>query len=629
MTENNFKRFLNPASIWALLWTSFQILVVIRGAFPSMMLRPMHVCFAMGLVFLTFPMFSKNKVPKGQKYAPKWYEYIFFILVLVCGIYMVVHSDRMMTRMALVDRLTAADQLIGILFILLLLESARRAVNLSLSVIAVVFILYSLYGNFLPGILGHRGQTMIRVLETQVFTTSGIFTSPTAVSVSMVFYFMLFGAFLTTTPASQLFINISNLLTRKTCGGAGKASIVASALFGMINNSAAATVTSIGTIMYPPMKKERFDPYFSGSMLAIGGTSAQLSPPIMGAAAFIMVDMAGRSYVEIMRAAIIPSILFFAALYAMIHLYSKRENLTAPMEDTKEIKKAIVRHLHLLVSIIVLVYMIISGYSIMRSATFATAALIVVCFFRKDTRLSLFKMVSALETAARQAIVVAMPCAVAGIIVGSIVSTGLGIRFSSMVNVLAQNSLLIALLATVVMSIILGLGMPTSAAYIMAATLLAPTLINLGLPVLVAHFFVFYYANLSMITPPVAMASFAAAGIVGVDSMKLCFQAFKYSLALFLIPFAFVYTPALLGHGTLIQGIPAVISTLIGIYALAVSLIGFCLVPVKLSTRLIFALSAILLVLPILILSIAGLGVFAALMLLQISAKKRLALKAT
>lgn len=625
MSENKYvKRFLNPASIWAIIWALFQIWIVFRGSFSALVLRPIHVGFAIGLVFLTQPMFKKNKVPKGQKYMPKWYEYIFVALDLMCIIHMCVNSERIMSRMVGVDALTTMDIVVGVVLILLLLECSRRAVNMALTIIVLVFLAYGFFGNMLPGLLGHTGHSLSAMLENQVYSTGGIFGSPVSVSVSMVFYFLLFGAFLSATPAGQLFINISNLLTRKTTGGAGKATVVACAFFGMISGSAPANVASVGTIMYPSLKKEKFDPTFSGSILAIGGTAGQLIPPVMGAAAFIMVDMVGTSYSQVMLSAVLPSIIFMMAMYFLVHFYAKKHRLSAPVMDVAQVKKDIMKHLHLLLSIVVLVAMILSGRSMMRAATLSAVVLIVLTMIRKDTRLNLYTFLETLESTAKQAVIVVMPCALAGIIVGEIVSTGLGLRFSSMINMVAQNSLLIALMLTMLMALILGMGMPTSAAYIMAATLLAPTMVNLGVEAIVAHFFVFYFANLSMITPPVALSSFAAAGIVGVDMWKLGLAAFKYSFVIFIIPYAFVYSPAMLGFGTVPEIIQIAVFTILGIYAVGCGLIGYGLAPINKLERLVLIVAAVMLIVPELISSVIGTVILAASLALQYQRRKKL-----
>ncbi|OPL08918.1 MAG: hypothetical protein AVO33_08370 [delta proteobacterium ML8_F1] len=534
------------------------------------------------------------------------------------------NGDRFMTRMPYINSLTTMDYIVGISLMLLLIEGSRRAINNAFTIIVVLFLVYAVFGGPLPGILRHSGQDITTLLETQVFTTSGIFTSPISVSARMVFYFLLFGAFLVATPAGKLFVNISTALTRKSRGGSAKASVVAAALFGMISGSAPANVASIGTIMYPGMKDDKFDHIFSGSMLAIEGTAGQLIPPVMGAAAFIMVDMTGSSYAEVMMAAILPSIVFMVALYMMIHLYALKHGIQPRNEDITQIKKDILKHFHLLLSIVVLVGMILMGFSIMRSAAFASAMLFLISLIRKDTRLNLFKLLDVFEKTARSALVVTMPCALAGMIIGVIVGTGLGMRFSSLINSLAQHNLLIALVATMLMALVLGMGMPTSAAYIMAATLLAPSIVALGVPLLVAHFFVFYFSILSMLTPPVALSSYAAAGIVDADMWKLGLHAFKYSLVIFAIPYIFIYNPALLGYGSFLETIFVLFIAIMGAMAMSIAITGFGFVRTTKFENVILVVVAILVIAPQLIATAVSVGAFAFVMVKQLARKKLL-----
>ena len=629
MKKNKYvQTFCNPAALWALFWVAFQLWVVVRGAYSALIMRPVHVCFGMGLVFLSFPLLKKNKVPKGQVYWPKWYEYIFFAATVLCGIYMLLNGERYDTRMAFVDPLTPMDNVVAVVMILLLIECSRRAVNMALTIIVLVFIAYGFWGEMLPGMLAHSNMPFSKFIEVQVFSTSGIFGSPVSTACGTVFYFLLFGAFLTATPAGQLFVNISTLFTRKANGGSGKATIVASALFGMISGSAPGNVASIGTIMYEPMKQQGFDNRFTGSILAIGGTAGQLIPPVMGAAAFIMVDMAGISYPTIMLAAVIPSFIFLAALYFLVDMYSKKNGLQKPDINVADCRRAIISHIHLLLSVVVLVVLIIQGGSMMRCCTYATIALILLCMIRKDTRLSFYELLKALVSTGRQAVIVTLPCALAGIIVGQITATGLGIRFSSMINALASNSLLLALVATMLMALVLGMGMPTSAAYIMSATLLCPSIIKLGVPALAAHFFVFYFANLSMITPPVALSSFTAAGIVGDNMWKLGLEAFKYSFIIFLIPYTFVYSPAMLGVGSALEIVQVAVTCLIGAYGLSMALIGHGIAPMKLIERPLAVAAAICLVIPEFYSDILGVVLMLALLGIQWSRKKKAAAQA-
>ena len=623
MKEKIKKTFDYPAAIWALCWVAFQLFVVVRGSYSALVMRPIHTCFAMGLVFLSFPMLKKNKVAKGQPYFPKWYEYIFFAATVLCGVYMVINGERWDTRMPFVDPLTMMDKIVAWSLIILLIECSRRAVNMALTIIVLIFIAYGFWGEGLPGMFAHSNMSIPKFLEVQVFSTSGIWGSPVSVACSTVFYFLLFGAFLTATPAGKLFVNISNLCTRKAYGGAGKSTVVASALFGMISGSAPGNVASIGTIMYEPMKLQGFENRFTGSILAIGGTAGQLIPPVMGAAAFIMVDMAGISYARIMMGAIIPSFVFLAALYFLIDLYAKKFDLPKPEIDAAACIKAIKAHIHLLLSVVVLVVLIIQGGSMMRCCTYATIVLIALCQIRKDTRIGWFDFFKTLVSVGRQGIIVTMPCALAGIIVGQISATGLGIRFSSMINALAGHSLLLALLATMLMALILGMGMPTSAAYIMSATLLCPSIIKLGVPALAAHFFVFYFANLSMITPPVALSSFTAAGIVGDNMWKLGLAAFRYSFIIFLIPFTFVYSPAMLLEGTLLEIVSVTFFCLLGAYGLSMALIGYGKARMSMVERIIAIAAAMCMVIPEVVSSIVGFAIMAALLALQVVRAKK------
>jgi len=606
-----------------LVWVMFQLWVVVRGSYSALIMRPIHVCFAMGLVFLTFLTFKKYKVPKGEKYLPQWYEYIFVGIILFCCVYMVMNSTRYDTRMAYVDPLTTMDYVTAIALLLLMLECSRRAVNLALTIIVLIFIGYGFFGEMMPGLLAHSNMSLAKFVEVQIFSTTGVFGSPVSTACGTVFYFLLFGAFLTATPAGRLFVNISTLLTRKANGGAGKATIVASALFGMISGSAPGNVASIGTIMYEPMKQQNFENRFTGSILAIGGTAGQLIPPVMGAAAFIMVDMTGISYSNIMLAAIIPSFIFLAALYFLVDMYARKNKLAKPQIEAAAYRKEIMKDIHLLLSVVVLVALIIRGGSMMRCCTYATIVLIALCMIRKDTRITLFDFIKALVATGKQAVIVTMPCALAGIIVGQITATGLGIRFSSMINALASSNLLFALIATMLMALVLGMGMPTSAAYIMSATLLCPSIIKLGVPVLAAHFFVFYFANLSMITPPVALSSFTAAGIVNDNMWKLGLSAFKYSFIIFLIPYTFVYSPAMLGIGTPLELFQSGLTCLVGAYGLSMGLIGCGIGPMIMLERVLAIAASLCLVIPETVTDLIGVILMISLLSLQVMRSKK------
>ncbi|CEP66491.1 TRAP C4-dicarboxylate transport system permease DctM subunit [Moorella glycerini] len=614
----DYKRFLALPSLIALAWTLFQLYIVIFGSLHAQVQRPIHVAFAIALVLVSKPLI------KGQK-GYKWYDVVGAVITFACVFYLMANYERITTRIPMVDPLYPLDIIVGLAFIILLFEAARRATNLALPLIALVFVLYGFFGQHLPGLFGHQGISLQDFIENQFFSTVGVFGSPVAVSVNMVFYFLLFSAFLEATPAGKLFIDLASVSTSKSRGGTGKATIIASGLFGMISGSAAANTVSVGTFTYPLMIKNGFKPKFSASVLAIGGTGGQLIPPIMGAAAFIMVDMIGVSYAEIMKTAIIPSIIYIAALYFVVHYESLRANIKTIAVDITEAKRSIATRIHLLGSIIVLVTLIILGRSLMFSAFWGTVTLLILCFLRKDTHASLYKIIGALEVTARTAVTIAIPCAIAGIIVGVITTSGLGLRFSSLVAQLSQGNLLIALFLTMVMAIILGMGMPTSAAYIMAAVLLAPAIEKLGVAPIVTHFFIFYFANLSMITPPVALASYAAAGLANLDLWEVGLEAFKLSFVIFLLPFAFVFNPGLLGIGNLPEILWVTFTTLVGTWSMSMAVIGYSSTPLNKWQRLLLICAAMLLIVPEVMTDIVGLVIFVAVILPKMVAGRRVA----
>jgi TRAP transporter 4TM/12TM fusion protein len=611
-SAKSFHAFLGFPSLIALAWVAFQLYVVVSGAGHAMVFRSIHVAFAMALVFASKP------IRKGAK-AGDWYDIICILIVFAAALNISLNVDRLTTRIALVDPLTVADLVLGTLMIVLLFEAGRRVTGLALTLIALAFVAYGMLGGGLPGLLGHQGISWFRLVETMIYSTTAIFGSATSVSAAMVFYFLLFGAFLNATPAGQLFMDLSNILTRKSHGGAGKAAVVAGALFGMISGSASANTVSVGNLCYPAMKKSGFNDEFSASILAIGGTGGQLIPPIMGAAAFLMMDYIGVPYATVMIAAIIPSIVYLGAMAFLVHFEALRCGLKNADTETEfsETKRRIVHRLHLMISIVVLVVLIINGRSLMSSATWATIVLLILCALKKDTRIDLFTGLDAFVSTAKSAIVVAMPCAIAGVIIGVVVNTGLGMRFSSLVVKVAGGNLLLSLLLIMLMTIVLGMGMPTSAAYIMAATLLAPALIQIGVPKLVAHFFIFYFANLSMLTPPVALASYAAASLAGLDMWKVGIRAFILSLVIFLLPFASVYNNAILMVGAPVKVVWATVTMLVAALGMSAAVIGHGYGPVRSGERAVLFVCSMMLIIPEVISSIVGLAVILALLVFR------------
>lgn len=598
-TQKSFFRN-KTAYVVALIWVAFQFYIAFRAGIPTNMQRTIHVAFACSLVFLTKPADKKDRTPG-------------FVLDVLCAAFCLgtvpfiyLNGHRLLSRITYISPVFALDIIFGIVTIALVIECCRRNLGAAMTNVALAFIAYAFWGPYLPGLLHHGGTDIVSFIELQFMTTNGLYGTPTGVSVDTVFYFMIFGAFLAATPAGKLFISLAHYLTRRSIGGEGKAAVISSVLFGMISGSAAANVATVGMLTYPSMDKAGFRPIFSASILSIAGTAGQLIPPIMGAAAFLMANFLGASYYAIAVSAVIPSLLYVLSLLFVVHYESKRCAIKAPQVDIREVKRQIKSYLHLLIPLVMLVVMIARGRSLMNAAVSSIIMLVVLCLLRSDTRMGICKILNTLADGAISAVVVAVPCAVAGIVAGVLTNTGFGLKISALITLVSQGYLLLALILTMLMIIILGMGMPTSAAYIMSAVLLAPALQSMNVDPLVAHFFIFYFANLSTITPPVALASYTAAAIAKTPFWETGIEAFRLSAPIFLIPFVFVYSPALLGLGTPIEIIVNVSYIAVALYGMAVAIVGYLDAPVSMPMRMLLILASLLVIYPGHITSILG-----------------------
>jgi TRAP transporter 4TM/12TM fusion protein len=594
----------------ALLWVAWQIYVAFTPV-SGMVIRPIHVGMALILVFFMKPAFPK------QLNLSLAFDLVCVASIVTYMFYVLLNTERIETRIPFVDELMKGDIILSIILIIMMLEAGRRVLGWSMTIIALIFMAYSFWGANLPGILAHPKVTLDVFIENQIMTSSGIYSSPVAASADTIFYFMIFGAFLAATPAGKLFVAIAKYATRGSVGGAGKATIIASGLFGMISGSAAANVASVGVITYPLMARAGFRPVFSAAVLATAGTGGQLIPPVMGASAFIMADMLGISYFKIIMYAILPSILYVASLFWTVHLEAAKQGIAIEEVDKYEQVRIIKSYIHLFIPVVILVALIAIGRSLMYSALMSTLSLIVLCQLRKDTRLSVREILGMAVDGAKSCVIVTLPCAIAGIVIGEVVYTGIGLRFSALIASLSEGSLLLALLLSTVMIIIMGMGMPTSAAYIMSAVLLAPAMQNLGIEPIVAHMFIFYFANMSMITPPVAIASYTAAGIAKTGLWETGVEAVRLALVLFLIPFVFVYNPGLLGLGNTRDIIIVTLACAAGAMSLGIAIIGYWKASVSGWLRIAFAVVAICLIIPETITDIIGIMGLSVLLYIQ------------
>ncbi len=607
-----YKTFLKPSPLVAIAWSIFQVYAVLVGFLHPLILYPIHVTFAVTLVFLNYPTFKEGKISRVL-------DAFLAVFTFAIGIYLILNFQRFSTRIPFVHSATAWDIFLGISLVILLLEACRRTVGLSLTVIAILFIVYGFAGKYMPGLLAHRGLSVERFVDLQVLSPNGIFGLPIGVSAELVFYFILFGAFLERSGGGELFSDLAYSVTGRFRGGAAKTSVVSSALYGTISGSAVANVVVDGMITIPLMKRSGFNPAFASAVEAVASTGGQIMPPVMGAAAFILAQIVGVSYWEVAIAAAIPACLYYVALYFAIDFESvKRGLLGLSKAELPDVKTGLKLRIHLLIPLAIMVYYIISGEVTPVTAAFrAILVTVAISFLRKATRMGPPRLLAALEKGGKEAGSVAVPCAVAGVVIGVVINSGLGLKFTDLMIYFSGGVLIITLILVMVAVIILGMGMPTSAAYLLAAILMAPALINLGVAPLAAHMFIFYFAVISMITPPVALAAYAAASIGEADLWETGIAAFKIAIPGFLIPFIFVYDNGLLLKGPWVEIVWRTLITIIGIIGLAGSIMGYYARRTTLFDRVLLFIGSILLILPEKITDFMGLAILAGLFFLQ------------
>ncbi len=584
----------------------FQLYTAAFGVFPAQIQRAVHLAFATPLIFLLYPATSK-----GSRSSMNPLDIVLALLGTSIGLYMVVFYGDIMLRGGLP---TFMDLFFGAMAVLLVLEAARRVVGLPISLIAALFIAYALLGPYIPGMLGHRGFAMKRILSHLYLTTEGILGLPLGVSATFVYLFILFGAFLHKSGLGKFFIDLALAATGHTVGGPAKVAVLASGLFGTISGSSVANVVTTGTFTIPLMKSIGYPAHFAGAVEAAASTGGQLMPPIMGAAAFVMSEFIGVPYVKIAIAAALPAVLYYLAVGFMVHMEALRLGLKGlPKETLPDPKKVLKDGGHLLIPLGVIIYMLVSGYTPLRAALVCIIATVVVAMMRKNTRLKVSDIMEALENGARGALGVAAACACAGIIIGIVTLTGLGLKMANGIIMLAGGSFFFTLFFTMIASIILGMGLPTTAKYIILASMAAPAIQKFGVPPIAAHMFILYYGIIADLTPPVALAAYAGAGIAGANAMKTGWVSLRLAIAAFLIPYIFAYDPSLLLIDTTIFQVMSVsVTALIGAFCLAVAGAGFWYGKLTLVERVIVFAAALMLIKPGIYTDIAGVLILAA-----------------
>lgn len=577
----------------------FHLYTALFGAFFALTQRSIHWIFMSVLIFLLYPATRK----KGQEKL-KWYDVILALLSVVGGLYILLDMENIVNRAGAPTQL---DIILGAIMVLLVLEATRRAVGWVLPVVAITALVYAYFGPYMPGLLKHRGYSIARIFPYQFLTTEGIFGIPLGVSATFVYLFILFGAFLEKTGAGKFFIDLALALTGSSQGGPAKASVASSSFFGTVSGSSVANVVGTGTFTIPLMKSVGYEPHFAGAVEAAASTGGQIMPPIMGAAAFIMAETLGVTYGKVAASAAIPAVLYYVSIFAQVHFRAGRLGLKGvPKEELPDLRETIRRGWHLLVPLVVLIGALVKGYSPMKGVFWTIVITVLLSLIKEETRMTPKKFLEALEDGARTAVEVAAASASAGIVVGVITMTGLGLKLAGLILTWSGENLGLALIFTMFASILLGMGLPTTAKYVILSTLAAPALVHLGVPAIAAHLFILYYGVVADITPPVALAAYAGGGLAGADPMKTGFAAVRVGLAAFIIPFIFAYHPSLLLIGSLKEIILASITAIIGAISLAAGLQGWFITKTKIWERIIFFILAFLLIKPGLFTDIIG-----------------------
>jgi TRAP transporter 4TM/12TM fusion protein len=543
----------------------FHVWAIVYGAPEAIIFRGMHLLFALTLLFL---IYRSSGSTDG---TPSVLDLLLLALAIAPILYLFANYEYVINRTFYVDDLTTADMVMGTIMTVMVLEAARRVIGLALPITAVVFMVYGLFIAKLDP---------MRLLDQLYMTTEGIFGIPLSVSASYVLIFVLFGSFMERTGTGQLFMDFAMSLTGHTAGGPGKVSCVSSALFGTISGSAVANVMVDGPITIPLMKRSGFPPHFAAGVEAVASTGGQIMPPIMGAAAFVMAEFLGVSYGQVVLWAIIPAILYYVACFSAVHFEAKRRGLVGvPRSELPKLGDVMRERGHLFLPVLTILVFMYTGFSSPLAALAGTLACFPVAALRKSTRqyVTFENLIGACVDGARNALPVALACAAAGVVIAVVTLSGLGIVFTQFVVHLSQNYLLLALVFTMIAGIVLGMGMPTTPAYIIMTALLVPAIVKFGIPVPAAHMFAFYFAVLSAITPPVALAVFAAAGIARSDLWKTGLAAVRIAATSFIVPFMFVYEPALLMIGDWPTIIWSSITAGIGVLLFAAGLHGYFL----------------------------------------------------
>lgn len=643
----NIKGFLGKViAAIAICFSIFQVYTALFGVFDAMIQRTIHLSFAFCLIYLLYP--TNKKWPRDKIHP---LDAILSILGAAAPLYITVLWTKVLSQRA--SSGTLLDIVIGFIGVILVLEAARRVVGLPIVIVALVFVAYAFVGPYLPGKFAHRGVSIKSLVEHLFYTTEGVFGTPIGVSSTFIFLFILFGSFLEKTGLGQFFIDISNAIAGWASGGPAKVAVIASALEGTVSGSSVGNVVGSGSFTIPMMKKLGYKPEFAAAVEATASTGGQIMPPIMGAAAFLMAEFTGVTYGRIALAAVIPAALYFFAVFTQVHFEAKKLGLKGmKREELPKAKDLLIKKGYLIIPLFVIIYLLTEGATPMKAAMWgiiisvavAAVASIVSKLRGREWTFGFMDVVRSFEAGARGSLGVIAACACAGIIIGVVTKTGLGLKLGEILVDAAGGNLFLTLVFTMITSLILGMGVPTTANYVITSTIAAPAIIiilnkTVGYPfppgsdavLLSANMFAFYFGVLADITPPVALAAFAGSAIAKSNPMKTGVQATKLAIAAFIIPYIFVYNPEMLLYGVAERPLMLVwmiVSAVIGIVALASGVEGYFATNMKWYERVGMVIGGLGMVTPALWDDLAGGAILVIIVLLQISKSKKAKLAA-
>ncbi len=580
---------------------------------PSIMFYAWHLLIGMLFIFLYYPLGRKKDLPSHMKIVCRVIDWVLMGLTIIVSTYVIVNFDSYISNMQN-NKLTSELYVFGLLITLLVFEAGRRVLGNVLPMIAFVAIAYALFGNHIPGLFGHRGYTLQRTIMA-IFSDRGVYGTPIGTSASNVYLFLLFAAYLNVSGADEIFQNIATALAGKKRGGPAKMAVIASAFFGTISGSCVANVVSTGAFTIPLMKRNGYQPRVAGAVEAVASTGGQIMPPIMGAAAFVLADVTGIAYAEVCIAAILPALMYYFCLMKMVDLEAVKYNIRGLDEsEIPNLNDSLKRGLKLFIPVGVLLFlMLVLKATPMKAAIYSIASILIFGFLDKKDPIRLKGIIDGAVSAGKSLCSVVGACSTAGIVVAVFSLTGLGLKFSNFIVQLGGNALIPSLILAMLVCAVLGMGLPTAAAYIVCATAIAPAIVGLGVPTLPAHLFLLYFASLSAITPPVAVASYAAAGIAEENPMKVGMTAVKLGITGFILPFAFVLNTDYVNLSFSFQTLMTILSSLVVCTGLACALQGYVESKITIFERIGYLVAIALAITPYFVQSLLGILLFVAL----------------